>query len=63
MASSMLAHPCQRVRRRVLDDDAPVVGREDLGVAGDPDDVGVAQHRPEAFLALHGLPVHGLGAP
>ncbi len=32
-------------------------------MAGNPNDDGVAQYRPERGLVLHGLPVHGIGAP
>ena len=63
IANSMLRIIAKLLRRHVLDDDAAFAGREDLGVAGDVCDVGVAQHRPEPGFTVHRLPVHRVGAP
>jgi len=57
------AHHLERLGVEVLDDDAALARREQVRFTRDVDDVGVLEHRPEAGLAVHLLPVDGVVAP
>jgi hypothetical protein len=58
-----VAHHVEPFRVEVLEDDAAEPGGEDLGVAGDVDDIRMAEHRPVTGLAGHVLPVDRVGPP
>ena len=63
MARSMLRIRSSCVGGSVLEHDPALAGREQPGLAGDVDDVGVLEHGPVAGLAGDVLPVHRVGAP
>ena len=56
-------HAFERLGCEVLEHDAGLVGREEVRLLGDADDIGMLEHRPVPGLVGHVLPVHGLRAP
>jgi hypothetical protein len=55
------AHHLERVGVEVLEHDAALARREQVRLTCDLHDIGVAQHCPEAGLAVHLLPRHRCG--